>query len=103
MKRTSTAAYALLFTGTFVAILRRDRAVASRDADDYSPYNVYYNIKLLETEKWTACLQCFAMPCSPGERVMRPLEESNLCCRFCRTLSAALRCRLAGFTTSVGK
>ncbi|KAL1438628.1 hypothetical protein MTO96_047985 [Rhipicephalus appendiculatus] len=87
MKRASTAAYALLFTGTFATILGRHRAVAARDADEYGPYNVYYDIKLLETGKWTPCLQCFAMPCSPGERVLRPLEERNLCCRFCQILS----------------
>ncbi|KAL3202749.1 hypothetical protein MRX96_042311 [Rhipicephalus microplus] len=92
MKRPSTAACALLFAGTFATLLRRDSAVAAKDADDYGPYNVYYNIKLLETGKWTPCLQCFAMPCSPGERVLRPLDESNLCCRFCRTLNSGEKC-----------
>lgn len=92
MNSASTAAYAFLFTATFMVGPGRRSAVASKEPDVYGPYNVYNNIKLLETGKFTSCLQCFVMPCALGERLMRPMDEMNLCCRFCRTREPGEKC-----------
>ncbi|XP_077498857.1 uncharacterized protein LOC144109949 [Amblyomma americanum] len=99
MNQCSTVICALLFAGVFRAGPSgwRDSVQAAKTPDEYGPYNVYTNIKLLETGRWTPCLQCFAVPCIEGERMLRPLDEWNLCCRFCRVRKPGEKC--AAFRT----
>ncbi|KAH6934939.1 hypothetical protein HPB50_002305 [Hyalomma asiaticum] len=46
-------------------------------------YSVYYNIRLLETDRVYGCLQCFKRPCVKREIRARPLEGLLECCRAC--------------------
>lgn len=55
-------------------------------------YTVYYNIRLLETNKVYACLQCFKLPCVPTEIQAAPLEGAVQCCRPCTVVGEGKEC-----------
>lgn len=55
-------------------------------------YNVYYEIRLLETGKMHSCLQCFAVPCRSKEMRVRPLDSFTQCCRPCSVVGPGKLC-----------
>ncbi|KAK8756545.1 hypothetical protein V5799_000753 [Amblyomma americanum] len=79
-------------TGQSLALIFCVSTVAASVASGNQFYNVYYGIRLLETDRVYGCLQCFALPCAPREIRARPLEGLMECCRACTVVGAGKEC-----------